>query len=423
MDGISRSKGAPTPPERFFPRFLHLSHSTSGGGAARAALRIHNSLDSRSDCKSVIFQFVQDSSPDPETPACIKSEPKFSQKPLINRFLTLVRHFLSPTSSLLFDFFFARNRVLETQLLTQAPSLIIAHWVKPRDLPLRSIRQLGTPIAFVLHDARFILGLRHYPLRNELRNGLVRFTFIERIVAGLIRKALRNTPITLVSPSEWMNGVARTAGWPDSRAWTIPYPVDTDFWRPSPSPKNRDLISIGFGFTGKSASHRKGEDLFWEAIRLLEDAADLSKARVEVLCFGNASPISWVVNESRFKVVTLGHLNDKQLRSFFSRVDLVVLPSRHENLAQVALEAQACGTPVLVSRNTGLETAISRRTGWTFENGSHSDLSRTLAEIIANPKELSDRARRAPDHIALNFSDKTISSSYLEMFNSLIYKS
>lgn len=309
--------------------------------------------------------------------------------------------------------------MLETQLLTEEPSLIVAHWVNSRDLPLRSIRRLGTPITFVLHDARFILGLRHYPFRNELRNSLAKLTFIERIIAGLILQALRNTPITLVCPSDWMKGVAQAAGWPDSRIWTIPYPVDTDFWRELPSKKDRDVISIGFGFTGKAASHRKGEDLFWEAIRLLEDATDFSHARVEVLCFGHASPISSVVNESRFQVETLGHLNDRQLRSFFSRVDLVVLPSRHENLAQVALEAQACGTPVLVSRNTGLESAISNTTGWTFENGSHTDLSRTLAEIIASPKELLDRARRAPGHIAVNFSDESISSSYLEMFSSL----
>ncbi len=48
-----------------------------------------------------------------------------------------------------------------------------------------------------------------------------------------------------------------------------------------------------------------------------------------------------------------------QLASFYRAADIVVVPSYSESFGLVALEAQACGTPVVAARVGGLETTVA----------------------------------------------------------------
>ncbi|PTT62235.1 D-inositol-3-phosphate glycosyltransferase [Arthrobacter sp. HMWF013] len=74
------------------------------------------------------------------------------------------------------------------------------------------------------------------------------------------------------------------------------------------------------------------------------------------------------------------------LASWFRAADVVVMPSYSESFGLVALEAQACGTPVVATRVGGLSRAISHgRTGLLVDGHHASDWADALEAMYDDP--------------------------------------
>lgn len=91
------------------------------------------------------------------------------------------------------------------------------------------------------------------------------------------------------------------------------------------------------------------------------------------------------------------------LSTYYRAADVCLVPSRSESFGLVALEAAACGTPVVASAVGGLRSLVEHdRTGYLVEGRDPADFSAHVAEILAVPSvaaELSaSAARRARDY-------------------------
>ena len=75
------------------------------------------------------------------------------------------------------------------------------------------------------------------------------------------------------------------------------------------------------------------------------------------------------------------------LSTYFRAADVCVVPSRSESFGLVALEAAACGTPVVAAAVGGLRTLVDHgRTGFLIDSREPSDYATAIAELLDSPE-------------------------------------
>ena len=74
------------------------------------------------------------------------------------------------------------------------------------------------------------------------------------------------------------------------------------------------------------------------------------------------------------------------LSTYYRAADVCLVPSRSESFGLVALEAAACGTPVVASDVGGLRSLIDHgRTGYLVEDAAPETYAAWVRQILAEP--------------------------------------
>ncbi len=82
--------------------------------------------------------------------------------------------------------------------------------------------------------------------------------------------------------------------------------------------------------------------------------------------------------------------------TYYRAADVTVVPSYNESFGLVALESQACGTPVVAAAVGGLTTAVAdERSGLLVDGHDPQQWAKVLTELVRSPVELSRLAGRA----------------------------
>ena len=102
------------------------------------------------------------------------------------------------------------------------------------------------------------------------------------------------------------------------------------------------------------------------------------------------------------RIVHAGIQPNTEIPRFIALADLLVLPSHHEGLGQVILEAGAGGLPVVGSSTGGITNLLSRKRGWLFPPGDIEALTRRLREVHRSPEEARRRGKRLKQHVLNN---------------------
>lgn len=171
----------------------------------------------------------------------------------------------------------------------------------------------------------------------------------------------------------------------------VPNGVDTAVFAPAPdgAARLRDRHGLSgplVGYTGRHGFEKELEDI----IQAL-DGLDVT------VVFGGDGPARQSLEELAAEknragtptdYVFLGFLERDLLPAFYSMLDVFVFPSPVETQGLVALEANACGTPVVgVDSGALVETIEQGETGYRYERGDlagfRSQVERALDETAA----------------------------------------
>jgi D-inositol-3-phosphate glycosyltransferase len=86
------------------------------------------------------------------------------------------------------------------------------------------------------------------------------------------------------------------------------------------------------------------------------------------------------------------------LSTYYRAADVVVVPSRSESFGLVALEAAACGTPVVASAVGGLLTLVDDGlTGYLVAGRDPSHFAQRIASILNDPALAASMSVRAAE--------------------------
>ena len=116
----------------------------------------------------------------------------------------------------------------------------------------------------------------------------------------------------------------------------------------------------------------------------------------------------------------LGKVDQDALPYYYSAAEAVVMPSHYESFGMVALEAMACGTPVVASQVGGLAFLVQDgETGYTVPTGEPEALAARLTELIEN-SELRKKLGNQAGKFARDYSWEIIAGKIIKLYEEVI---
>jgi D-inositol-3-phosphate glycosyltransferase len=184
----------------------------------------------------------------------------------------------------------------------------------------------------------------------------------------------------------------------------IPPGVDTTRFYPIPEDEARAVIGVPSGncmilFVGR-IEPLKGIETLLRAIALMLQTEEIAECNYYLAIIGgepdgNAddmnSEMTRLQKLSRElgihdTVIFLGKQSQETLPYYYSAAQVVVVPSLYESFGMVALEAMACGVPVIASQVGGLPYLVQDgKTGYVIPDGNPEILKQRLMQLIEAP--------------------------------------
>jgi asparagine synthase (glutamine-hydrolysing) len=219
--------------------------------------------------------------------------------------------------------------------------------------------------------------VRHFPWLRRLLDSCINGPVIRRMERRLLRGG------RVVALSEYTARQLQNRAGAAVAGALLPVPVELDLFTPAPQARVPGRI----GFAGRFNDPRKNVGLLLQATRLLRHQRD----DVHLALIGDApnAHVKRLVADYGLdaQVSFLPHLSRAALRDMMRTLDVFVLPSHQEGLCVAALEALACGVPVVSTRCGGPEEFVIA--------GVSGELVASRADAVA------DAARRIMDDGAL----------------------
>jgi glycosyltransferase involved in cell wall biosynthesis len=266
----------------------------------------------------------------------------------------------------------------------------LVHDVQCLGWGLLPLLRMGLPVVSTVHHPLSVDRRASLHRDRNLREALGTMEFYP---VGMQAAVARRLDCVFTSSAVSARALQRDFGVSPERLRMVANGVDTELFRPDPSvPRDPDELLC----VGRASDPNKGVRTLIEALAavppptrltLIDDDPPENPARGWAERAGVANRVRIA---GRVDVPTLVHL--------YRRAALVVVPSRYEGFGLPAVEAMACGTPVVARAAGALPEVLERVGGGRLvqANGPEA-LARGIRELLADPlarEELGRQGRK-----------------------------
>ncbi len=298
---------------------------------------------------------------------------------------------------------------------------VVFHQVEMEDYPLFEHPPYALALAVALHETALRHGLdlvhMHYAIPHAVSAYLAR-EMLEDARGLRIVTTLHGTDITLVGLHPSFHEITRFSilgsdgltavseylkeqtvegfSVPEERVQVIPNFIDTDVWRPDRQPCHR----AKFASEGESIvmhvsnfrSVKRAEDVVSVFSRIQERVP----ARLVMVGDGPDRPrASQLARELDIEDRVLFVGKHPAVEDLLSCADLFLLPSEKESFGLAALEAMACGAPVIATRAGGIPEVVEDGvSGRLLDVGDVSGMAEAGVQLLKD-KDLRERISSA----------------------------
>lgn len=179
--------------------------------------------------------------------------------------------------------------------------------------------------------------------------------------------------LTIVTPSEWLAGLVKQSFLKDYPVKVIHNGIDLNIFKPTAS-NFREKYNIGDKFIVLGVAFgwgiRKGLDVFIELSKRLDNE------KYQIVLVGTDGTVDKQLPKNIISIHRTQ--NQTELAEIYTAADVFVNPTREEVLGLVNIEANACGTPVVVFDTGGAPECIDNKSGVVV---NYNDVEGVIREV------------------------------------------
>ena len=240
------------------------------------------------------------------------------------------------------------------------------------------------------------------------------------------KELMASTQLIIASSPHEKEALVRLYDAPVNRIQIVPCGVDLSLFRPLDIGEARKRLGLngekvivyvgriepikGLELLLRSAAIMEGR----ECLKVLVIGGDLTRE-------GEVKRLKGLTEELGIENITefVGTVDQRLLPLYYNAADVCVVPSYHESFGLVALEALACGTPVVASRVGGLPTVVQHgRTGYLLSWRCPEPFADSL-EVILSSKGLQKSMGLAARKRAEGMGWEMVGEEIGRLYNSL----
>lgn len=175
-------------------------------------------------------------------------------------------------------------------------------------------------------------------------------------------------------------------------------------------------------FAGK-LTHFKGVDVLLDAAARYEGAPE---APLTVIAGDGEKRDELKAQAARLglrRVHFIGNVSQDALARLYNIADVDLVPSRNEPFGLVAVEAMACGTPVVASNCGGLPGFVNSEVGALFAPEDADDLARCIVETLRRAGDDAGWRGRIARYASENYSQAVIIRELVALYEQVLAES
>ncbi len=405
-------------------KILHINTTDITGGAGIAAFRLHTALRNKGIESFMLVQYKKSNN---------EFVIKNSTIPYINKMRSELDNFplrfALKDKNAFFSVAWLRNNI-NKKIKEINPDIIHLHWINNGFVQIEELKKINIPIIWSLHDMWPFTGGCHYDnecekYQSDCKNCPMlskNSKLSNRIFQKKEKTYKQIKSLHINGLSKWLaNCAAESSLFSENRIHNIPNCIDIEKFSPMLKDEakqqlafSKDKKVILFGGIAATKDMRKGYDLLKMALLKMESKSDKA-----LTVFGSSQKQEQ--EQIDMEVRYLGHISDQnQIRVIYSAADVIVIPSRQENLSNVVIEALACGTPVVAFDIGGMtDMIVHKKNGYLAKAFDIFDLLNGIEWALYNDNiiQVSENARNT---VISKFENSNVAKQYIEIYKKII---